>query len=92
MSKLEKADILVRLAYVYNTLLCLRIFLSGILEIVSLSDWLPFPGVDSETSAQDGSGSEAVCALTPRGSPEVPGGLHQLCQRGCLLPPLCPGG
>ena len=83
MSKLEKADILVRLAYVYNT-------------IFSLSrhtfDWLIFPGVDREAPAQDGAGSEAVCSLTPRGSAEVPGRLHQLRQRSRLLPPLRPGG
>ena len=96
VSKLEKADILVRLAYVYNTLLLLRIFsfkyFFATLEIDSWSNWLSFAGVDSETSAQDGTGSEVVCPLPPRGSAEVPGGLYQLRQRSCLVPSLCPGG
>ena len=83
MSKLEKADILVRLAYVYNTIFSLS---------CNTFDWLIFPGVDREAPAQDGAGSEAVCSLTPRGSAEVPGRLHQLRQRSRLLPPLRPGG
>ena len=92
MSKLEKADILVRFAFINIQHPLVVFFLLSILikkfSWKKSSDCLLSPGVDRAAPAQDGPGPEVVRALPPRGPAEVPGGVHQLRQRGRLLPPL----